>query len=122
VSDTVDVSGGASAAQAGIGGIVNAPVGMGAGTNGIDGGDILLTGRIVGNGGAISAGGVGNGGEAGQVTLDAHSLLGTLTVAPEGTITVDGGGAHGAAVAGGGGHVTLLVQNGDMTVAGKLSG
>jgi hypothetical protein len=122
IGGTLDVSGGASEAQAGVGGSVSAPVGTGAGTNGINGGDILLTGRIIGNGGAISAGGVGNGGEAGRVTLDAHSLLGTLTVAAEGTITVDGGGSRGAAVAGGGGHVTLLVQNGDMTVAGKLSG
>ena len=89
IAGTLDVSGGASATQAGPGGSVTAPV-EGADQR-VDGGDILLAGRIVANGGAISVGGVGNGGEAGQVTLDAHSLLGTLTVAPEGTITVDGG-------------------------------
>ncbi len=120
ISSSIDAGGGLSAAQPGAGGTVIAVVGEGVGSSQVDGGDIDMPGTISANGGGIVAGGNGDGAEAGVVTLEARSYLGALTVA--GSIAVDGGASHGATRAGGGGHVSLFVQNGDLTIAGHLSG
>jgi len=121
IAGSVDVGGGSATAQPGNGGSFVGLVGAGAGDRAIDGGDIQLVGEIVGNGGAVVAGGAGNGGVAGTVTLEPVSLLGTLTVAASATVRLDGGASGGAGVAGGGGHLFFTTSDGDLTMAGKLS-
>jgi len=121
IAGTIDFTGGAANAQPGSGGTLTGTAGEGAGASNVDGGDIQLTGKITGDGGAISSGGNGNGAAAGKLTLTAASVLGALTVEADGLVSLTGGAAGGAGTAGGGGHLDFFTSNGDMTVKGKLT-
>ena len=78
-------------------------------------------GKITGDGGAATKGGAGNGADAGTLKLTAASYLGLLTVDANGLVSLTGGASAGAGTAGGGGHLTFLTSNGDLTVRGKLT-
>jgi hypothetical protein len=121
IAGSIDVGGGAATAQPGNGGTFLGLAGAGVGDRAVDGGDIQLVGEIAGNGGAVVAGGTGNGGVAGAVTIEPVSLLGTLVVASSGSVTLDGGASGGTGIAGGGGHLFFTTSDGDLTMAGKLS-
>jgi hypothetical protein len=121
IAGSVDFGGGDASAQPGSGGTFVGHVGAAAGDSPIDGGDFSLTGRLSGNGGAIIPGGSGDGGGAGMVTIEPVSILGALTVAPGGVVSLDGGASGGTGVAGGGGHLFFTTSDGDLTMAGKLS-
>jgi hypothetical protein len=121
IAGSVDVGGGAATSQPGNGGTFVGLAGAGAGDRAIDGGDIQLVGEIAGSGGAVIAGGTGDGGVAGTVTLEPLSQLGMLIVATPGAVRLDGGASGGVGVAGGGGHLFFTTGDADLTVAGKLS-
>jgi len=120
IGGSVDFGGGDAAGQPGSGGTFVGRPGTGAGDSVVNGGDVLLTGRILGNGGAVTAGGSGNGGVAGMVTIETASILGGLTMDAAALVSLDGGASGGAAIAGGGGHLFFTTSNGDLTIAGKL--
>jgi hypothetical protein len=121
IAGSVDFSGGAASAQPGNGGTFVGQAGAGAGDHPVDGGDIMITGRLSGNGGSVIAGGSGNGGVAGTVTIEPVSILGALIVDSAATVTLDGGASGGAGIAGGGGHLFFTTSDGDLTMGGKLS-
>jgi len=121
IGGSVDFGGGDASGQPGGGGNFVVHPGTAAGDSNVNGGDVLLTGRVLGNGGSVTAGGSGNGGVAGTVTVEPASILGGLTMDAAALVSLDGGAAGGAAVAGGGGHLYFITSNGDLTVAGKLS-
>jgi hypothetical protein len=121
IAGSVDLGGGAAAAQPGAGGTFLGLAGAGVGDDVVNGGDIQLVGQIAANGGGITAGGSGNGGVAGTITMQPLSLWGALVVYPSGVVTLDGGGSGGTGVAGGGGHLFFMTSDGDLTMSGKLS-
>jgi hypothetical protein len=84
-------------------------------------GEIVLSSVLRANGGSI-VGAAGDGGTAGTVTLKVTSEVDKLTVTAKGEVTLDGGTAKGAGLAGGGGHLYLKSNDGDMSMAGKLLG
>jgi len=102
--------------------------GMAAGGDGggiqVDGGgELVLAGVIHANGGAsINTGGVGDGGTAGSVNLNVTSQPDKFIATASAEVTLDGGDAKGAGQAGGGGHLYFTSNDGDMSMAGKLSG
>jgi hypothetical protein len=121
LASSVDFGGGDSAAQPGDGGTLVGQAGAGAGDRAVSGGDIMITGRIIGSGGAVTAGGVGNGGVAGALTMQPLSTLGALFVDATALVMLDGGASGGAGIAGGGGHLYFITSSGDLTVAGMLT-
>ena len=84
-------------------------------------GEIVFSGVIHANGGAV-VGSAGDGGTAGIVTLNVTSAPDKLIVTATGEVTLDGGAAKGAGLAGGGGHLYFKTNDGDMSMAGKLTG
>jgi hypothetical protein len=121
VASVVDFAGGDANAQPGNGGSFVARVGAAGGDRAINGGDVMITGRVSGNGGGVVGGGVGNGGVAGLIDVEPVSVRGGLVVDRAAVLTLDGGRSGGAGIAGGGGHLFLITKDGDLTVAGKLS-
>ena len=121
VAGRIDFSGGDGSAQPGAGGTFVAQTGAGVPNDAkLNGGDIMLTGELLGNGGAIAAGGSGNGGDGGLVNIQPLSVLGGLVVDRAALIFLDGGSSGGTGIAGGGGHLFFTTSDGDLTVAGKL--
>jgi hypothetical protein len=112
LASAISVDGGDSPAAPGVGGTILGQAGHDAGTR--------LSGRIRLVGGSISGGGYGNGAEAGTLTLTGTAVLAPLTVLESGEVFLDGGHSGGAGVAGGGGHLYFLTQDGDISMAGKL--
>ena len=121
IAGSVDLGGGAASAQPGDGGTFLGLAGAGVGDDPVNGGDIQLVGKIAANGGGITAGGAGNGGVAGTVTIEPVSLLGALVVNATGAVLLDGGASGGAGIAGGGGHLYFTTSDGDLTMGGTLS-
>jgi hypothetical protein len=121
IAGSVDFGGGPANMQPGKGGTFSGLAGAAAGDRMIDGGDVMLVGHLAGDGGSIKPGGVGNGGVAGTVTIQPVSILGQLVVDPAAQVSLDGGAAGGAGIAGGGGHLYFTTSDGDLTVAGQLS-
>jgi hypothetical protein len=74
------------------------------------------------DGGSISNGGSGDGGTAGSVTMEVKADTGALDVGASGEIDLDGGESGGTGKAGGGGQLTLLTRDGDLSIAGRLFG
>lgn len=112
LAGVISVDGGDSSAAPGVGGTIVGKAGHDAGTR--------LAGRLSLVGGSITAGGTGNGAEAGTLTLTATSIPAPLTVDESGEAFLDGGESGGAWVAGGGGHLYFITQDGDISMAGKL--
>lgn len=121
IAGSVDLGGGAAAAQPGDGGTFLGLAGAGVGDDPVDGGDIQLVGKIAANGGGITAGGAGNGAVAGMVTIEPVSLRGALVVDVTGAVMLDGGASGGPGIAGGGGHLYFTTSDGDLTMRGTLS-
>jgi hypothetical protein len=97
----------------------------GAGTGGnltlVVGGDFTLAGAVNSRGGSIVDGGSGNGGLAGNFTMDVNTIVGNQIFRPGSSITLDGGGSGGAGTAGGGGHLYARSFDGNVTMSGSLS-
>jgi len=90
-------------------------------------GAIALSGAIHADGGSIvdaapGTAAAGDGGTAGSVTLTVTSAPDTLVVASSAEVTLDGGTSRGAGLAGGGGHLYFITNDGDLSMAGKLTG
>jgi hypothetical protein len=87
----------------------------------IVGGDFTVAGTVRSRGGSIAAGGAGDGGLAGNFTMDINTTAGNQTYRPGSVIMVDGGGSGGTGTAGGGGHLYARSFDGIVTMSGSLS-
>jgi hypothetical protein len=116
VAGAIDVSGGSSQASAGAGGLVSISARRESGSGGV-----TVQGEILANGGSILAGGAGAGGLAGRIDFQLAPVRGTIQVAMSGKLAAVGGRSGGAAVAGGGGQVSLFTNDGDLTMAGTIA-
>jgi len=86
----------------------------------IAGGDFTVAGAVRSRGGSIAPGGSGDGGLAGNFTMDINTIVGNQSYRPGSTIVLDGGGSGGAGIAGGGGHLTCRNLDGIATMSGSL--
>jgi len=112
VTFALDVSadGGDGAAVAGAGGNLTLVVG----------GDFTVAGTVRSRGGSIAAGGSGDGGLAGNLTMDINTTAGRQIYRPGSVVTLDGGGSGGPGTAGGGGHLYSRSFDGTVTMSGSL--
>jgi hypothetical protein len=111
----IDVSGGNTLASAGAGGQVTiSPASE-------SGGGVTVQGDIISNGGSVLAGGTGRGGDAGRIDFQLTPTDGAIVVSSAGKLSAVGGRAGGAAVAGGGGHVFVSTNDGDITMSGTIA-
>jgi hypothetical protein len=102
------------------GGDGHAGAGAGGNLTAVVGGDFMLAGLVRSRGGSITAGGAGDGGPAGNFTLDINTIVGHQVYRPEGVILLDGGDSGGAGTAGGGGHLYARCFDGAVTMSGSL--
>ena len=112
----LDVSGASAAAAPGLGGAVFI-----SGRSESGSGDVTVQGDIVANGGHVVKPGAGPGAAGGRIEFRLTPVEGGITLAPAGKLSVVGGRAGGPALAGGGGSVSLITNDGDLTVAGTIS-
>jgi hypothetical protein len=111
----IDVGGAAGSTSAGAGGTVFISARQSSSSGGFD-----LQGEIFADGGHITKGGAGAGGTAGRIQVPLVPQRGLIQVGPTGKISAIGGRSGGAAVAGGGGQVSLFTNDGDLTMAGSI--
>jgi hypothetical protein len=107
----VVASGGEGAAVGGAGGFIQVDAA----------GAITVVGELHAEGGAATSSSGGDGGVAGDVTLNVTSAPDKIVVAATGKVIVDGGTASGAGHAGGGGHLFFFTLDGEVTIGGKMS-
>jgi len=86
----------------------------------VAGGDFTVAGAVRSRGGSIAPGGSGDGGLAGNFTMDINTIAGNQIYRPGSVIMLDGGGSGGAATAGGGGHLYARSYDGIVTMSGSL--
>ena len=84
-------------------------------------GAITVAGQIHTDGGAATGASGGDGGTAGALTLTVTSVVDKLVMTTTGLVTLDGGASSGAGHAGGGGHLYYYTNDGDQSIAGKIS-
>ncbi|HWJ55816.1 MAG TPA: hypothetical protein VNR90_06345 [Vicinamibacterales bacterium] len=107
----VSVGGGDGGAGAGAGGNLTLVVG----------GDFTVGGAVRSRGGSIAAGGSGDGGLAGNLTMDINTTAGNQIYRPGSAIVLDGGDSGGTGTAGGGGHFYGRSFDGIVTMSGTIS-
>jgi hypothetical protein len=112
----IDVSGGGARAAPGGGGRVSLSA-----RDARSSGGVTVLGGIFADGGGILQGGAGAGAVAGQIELRLTPLDGEIDVGASGQLSAVGGRSGGAAVAGGGGHIFLITNDGDLTMAGTIT-
>jgi hypothetical protein len=113
----IDVSGGDSMTSAGLGGQVTI-----SGTSESSSGGVTVEGDVTASGGNVVAGGVGAGRNAGRIDFQLVPTKGKIIVTTTAKLTANGGRAGGANVAGGGGHIFLWTNDGDLTMSGSIVG
>lgn len=106
----VSVDGGDGHDSAGAGGSVTLVVG----------GDFTIAGTVRSRGGSIFPGGSGDGGLAGNFTMDINTIVGNQSYRPGSVMMLDGGGSGGVGIAGGGGHLYGRSYDGIVTMSGSL--
>ena len=87
----------------------------------VAGGDFTVAGTVRSRGGSIAPGGSGDGGLAGNFTMDINTIVGNQSFRPGSAIILDGGGSGGVGTAGGGGHLYARSFDGIATMSGSLS-
>jgi hypothetical protein len=112
----IDVGGGSAMASAGAGGRVSISA-----RDASSSGGVSVQGGIFANGGGILQRGAGAGAVAGQIEFRLVPLDGEINVGPSGQLSAVGGRSGGAAIAGGGGQVSLITNDGDLTMAGTIT-
>ena len=112
----IDVSGGDATGNPGEGGTVFASGRSESSSAGVD-----VQGEILVDGGSVRAGGSGPGAAAGRIDVLLTPIRGAIQIGASGKLSAVGGRSGGAAVAGGGGHVWLFTNDGDVTLAGTIA-
>jgi hypothetical protein len=111
MSASMLTTGGAGAAAGGEGGMIKVDAA----------GAITIAGEIHTDGGAATGASGGDGGTAGALTLTVTSVIDALVMTTTSLVTLDGGASSGAGHAGGGGHLFYYTNDGDQSIAGKIS-
>ena len=106
----VSIDGGDGAAIAGAGGNLTL----------VAGGDFTVAGTVRSRGGSIADGGMGDGGLAGNFTMDINTTAGSQIYRPGSVVMLDGGSSGGTGTAGGGGHLYSRSFDGIVTMSGSL--
>jgi hypothetical protein len=111
----IDVSGAGGSTTPGPGGTVFISARGESSSGGVD-----LQGEIFADGGSVSQGGAGAGASAGRIEFPLVPLRGGIQIGTSGKLSAVGGRSGGAAVAGGGGQVSLFTNDGNLTLAGTI--
>lgn len=111
----IDVSGASAGTTPGAGGTVFVSAREESSSGGVD-----LQGEIFADGGGVSAMGTGAGGAAGRIDMVLVPIRGTIQLGSTGKLSAVGGRAGGAAVAGAGGLLSLVTNDGNLTIAGTI--
>jgi hypothetical protein len=111
----IDVSGAGAGVAPGAGGTVFISASVESSSGGVD-----LQGEIFADGGSVAPGGAGAGAAAGRIELPLVPTGGAIQVGSSAKLSAVGGRSGGAAVAGGGGQVSLFTNDGHLTLAGAI--
>jgi hypothetical protein len=112
----IDVSGGGAGSAPGAGGTVFVSGRRESSSAGLD-----VQGEIFADGGSVSQGGSGAGAAAGRIDATLVPLRGAIQVGSAGKLSAVGGRSGGSGIAGTGGDVLLITNDGDLTVAGTIA-
>jgi hypothetical protein len=111
----IDVSGAAASTSPGAGGTVSISGREESSLGGVD-----LQGEIFADGGSVSPMGNGSGAAAGRIDMILVPQRGAIRMGADGKISAVGGRSGGAAVAGAGGLLSLVTNDGNLTIAGTI--